>query len=111
MPSIVEGGGYATFVNVFHTDPAHQARVIEILVAISDDVAASSPGFRSASTHASVDGRRVFNYLQWDSPEALAAMQQSAAFRALSRRFAGVLGGFEEYSCEVVHVRERTVEE
>lgn len=106
MPEITEGAGHATFINVFRTDPRNQARVLGILAELADRVAAAAPGFVSASAHASHDGTHVFNYLQWRTADDLAAMQASAPFRALAAGFDGLLDGFEQYPCRVVHVRE-----
>jgi len=106
MPQITEGAGHATFINVFHTHPQNQARVLDILIELADQVAAAAPGFVSASLHASQDGTRVFNYLQWRTAEDLAAMQAGASFRVLAAGFAGLLEGFEQHPCRVVHVRE-----
>jgi len=39
----------------------------------------AAPGFVSASIHRSTDGTRVFNYLQWETAEHLAAMQSSVS--------------------------------
>lgn len=105
MATITENAPYATFVNVFRCKPEDQAEVVRILAAITDQVGDGSPGFISASTHRSTDGTRVFNYLQWESREHLAAMQRSARFRELARGFRGLME-FEQHECEVVHVRE-----
>ena len=47
----------------------------------------------------------MINYLQWQSPEHLAAMQRSSEFQAIARRFAGLIE-FEPHQCEVVHAAE-----
>lgn len=106
MPIIEEGRSYATFVNVFSVDPSNQDEVTRILVRISDEVAVKFPGFISASTHKSTDGTRIFNYLQWRTSEDLAEMQRSLEFRNIGAEFSGKLLNFEEYVCEVAHVRE-----
>ena len=56
--------------------------------------------------HRSTDGTRVFNYLQWESAEHLAAMQRSPEFQAIAGRFAGLIE-FEPHECVVVHIGER----
>jgi hypothetical protein len=43
--------------------------------------------------------------VQRESAEHLAAMQRSPEFRAIARRFAGLID-FEPSACEVVHVGE-----
>jgi heme-degrading monooxygenase HmoA len=105
MPAIVQNADYATFINVFKCKPGDQEEVVRINVEIIDRVAVGRPGFISASVHRSTDGTRVFNYLQWESPQHLASMQGSAEFRELGRRFAGLIE-FEPHQCEVVHVGE-----
>lgn len=106
MPTIQEGSAHSTFVNVFTVAPEEQEKVVRVLAEIADEVASRSPGFVSASTHRSADGTRIFNYLQWRSPGDLAAMQQSPEFRAVAEGLRGRLLAFEEYPCEVAHVRE-----
>jgi heme-degrading monooxygenase HmoA len=106
MPEIRRGPGYATFINTFRCRPQDQEEVVRINVDIVDQVASRSPGFISASVHRSTDGTRVFNYLQWETAEHLAAMQRSSAFQAIGRRFAGLIE-FEPHECEVAHVAAR----
>ena len=106
MPEIRSAAGYATFINTFRCRPAHQAEVVQINVDIIEQVASAFPGFISASVHRSADGTRVFNYLQWETAEHLAAMQRSAEFQVIGRRFAGLIE-FEPHQCDVVHVGER----
>lgn len=107
MPVISEGAAYATFINVFRCRPEDQDEVVRINAEIVERVASGSPGFISASVHRSADGTRVFNYLQWETPEDLAAMQASPAFREIATGFAGLIE-FEPHRCEVAHVAERT---
>ena len=106
MPEIVSGADYATFINTFRCDPSNQDEIARINIDIVDRVASRFPGFISASVHCSTDGTRVFNYLQWESAQHLAAMQGSPEFQEIARRFAGLIE-FEPHECEVVHVGER----
>jgi quinol monooxygenase YgiN len=91
MPEIISGGEYATFINTFRCAPSDQDEVVRINVDIVDQVASKFPGFISAAVHQSTDGTRVVNYLQWESPEHLAAMQRSPMFEAIASRFAGLI--------------------
>ena len=94
---------------VMHPGPMN--RGVEIAAEVADSVrstiveqvAMRFPGFISASVHRSTDGTRVFNYLQWQTPEHLAAMQRSPEFQAVARRFAGLIE-FEPHQCEIAHV-------
>ena len=106
MPQIVSGGDHATFISTFRCEPSGQDEVVQIYIAIFDDVASAFPGFISAAVHRSTDGTRVFNYLQWESAEHLAAMQRSPEFQAIACRFAGLIE-FEPHECVVAHVGER----
>jgi quinol monooxygenase YgiN len=106
MPEIVSSRAFATFINTFRCEPSNQDEVVRINVDIVDQVASTFPGFISATVHRSTDGTRVFNYLQWESAEHLAAMQRSPEFQAIARRFAGLIE-FELHECEVVHIGER----
>jgi len=110
MAEIVSGASYATFINTFRCQPSSQDEVVRINVEILEEVASTYPGFISAAVHRSRDGTRVFNYLQWESAEHLAAMQRSPEFRAIARRFAGLID-FEPHECDVVHVGERRREQ
>jgi quinol monooxygenase YgiN len=106
MPEIISDARYATFINTFRCEPSNQDEVVRINVDIVDRVASIFPGFISASVHRSLDGTRVFNYLQWESADHLAAMQRSDEFQAIASRFAGLIE-FDPHHCEVVHIGER----
>ena len=103
MPEIASGTEHATFINTFRCQPSNQQEVVRINVDIIEQVASTFPGFISAAVHRSTDGTRVFNYLQWESAEHLAAMQRSPEFQAIGRRLAGLIE-FEPHQCEVVYV-------
>jgi quinol monooxygenase YgiN len=103
MVEIVPGAEYSTFINSFHCDPSNQDEVVRINIDIVDQIASKAAGFISAAVHRSSDGTRVFNYLQWESVEHLAAMQRSREFQAIARRFAGLIE-FQTHPCDVVHV-------
>jgi heme-degrading monooxygenase HmoA len=105
VPTIDPSATYATFINVFKCQPQHQDAVARINIEIVERVASRAPGFISASVHRSDDGTRVFNYLQWQTPEHLAAMQASPEFREIAARFARLIE-FEPHQCQVAHVRE-----
>jgi quinol monooxygenase YgiN len=106
MPEIVSRADYATFINTFRCERSNQAEVMLINIDIVDQVASTFPGFISAAVHRSTDGTRVFNYLQWESADHLAAMQRSPEFQAIARRFAGLIE-FDPHECEVVHIGQR----
>ena len=106
MPSIIPEPEFATFFNTFRCLPEHQDEVVRINAEIIERVATASAGFISASVHRSVDGTRVFNYLQWQTAEDLARMQRSPEFAEISAQFAGLIE-FDPHQCEIAHVSER----
>ena len=55
---------------------------------------ARQPGFISVSLHRSLDGRRIVNYIQWQSRALLQAAHQSPEFRK-------EWGHFEEISDDI----------
>jgi heme-degrading monooxygenase HmoA len=105
MPNIATNPNYVTYINSFRCPPGDQDEVVRINIDIVNQVAASSPGFVSASIHRSTDGTMVFNYLQWETAEHLEAMQSSPQFRQIASRFGGPIA-FEPHCCEVVHTAE-----
>jgi len=54
----------------FHIEPRQQSALVAALTTQSERLAEGHGGFLSASVQVSDDGRRVLNYLQWQSREA-----------------------------------------
>ncbi|WP_339070010.1 antibiotic biosynthesis monooxygenase [Pseudomonas idahonensis] len=54
----------------FEIEPHQQVALVSALSAQTERLAQGYDGFLSASVQASDDGRRVLNYLQWQSREA-----------------------------------------
>ena len=106
MPAIDLGATYATFINAFRCRPGDQDRVVELNIDIIENVAVHQPGFISATVHRSIDGTRVINYLQWETAQHLAAMQQSPAFGQIAQQLRGLIE-FDPHQCEVVHTATR----
>jgi quinol monooxygenase YgiN len=63
-----------TLVNTFHTSPDRQDAIVNSLRQFTADHAQNLPGFVGASIHASLDGTRVLNYVQWRRRGDLQAM-------------------------------------
>lgn len=61
--------GGAIFVNEITTEPATQARLLELVVANNEVQSQHTPGYRSANFHRSADGLRAVNYSLWDTEE------------------------------------------
>ena len=71
-----------TLINTFAVLPQRQDAVVKFLRDFTEQHARSLTGFIGASIHASLDGHRVVNYVQWESKADLDAMIASAPARA-----------------------------
>jgi quinol monooxygenase YgiN len=70
MPTITHGDGHLTMINVFTVRAEDCDRLIALLADGIRRVTSRQPGFVSATIHASLDGTRVANYVQWKSRDA-----------------------------------------
>ena len=105
--TIATGTSIATLINVFVVRPERQRRLVELLVAATEDVIRHQPGFVAANIHASEDGTRVVNYAQWESPEAFRAMLASPDAQAHLRECGELAESFDPHlhTVESVHHR------
>ncbi len=62
-----------TLINTFHTAPERQLAIVESLTRYTA-TARTLPGFVATAVHASLDGTRVVNYVQWATRADLDAM-------------------------------------
>jgi quinol monooxygenase YgiN len=71
-----------TLINTFTVARHNQNAVIDSLRDFTQQHARFQAGFIGASVHASLDGNRVVNYVQWESKADLNAMMAGAAAKA-----------------------------
>ena len=71
-----------TLINTFTVTPQRQDAVVKSLRDFTEQHARFFSGFIGASVHASLDGYRVVNYVQWESHDDLGAMMASAPAKA-----------------------------
>ena len=69
-----------TFINTFHTSSDRQAAIIASLKRFTEEVTIHLAGFVAVAIHASEDGQRVVNYVQWRSATDMTAMRSSPSF-------------------------------
>ena len=79
---IDDAAGLFTLINTFEVSPDRQDAVVGSLSSFTEQHARFLPGFIGASVHASLDGHRVVNYVQWQSQVDLAAMMASPQAKA-----------------------------
>ena len=56
-----------TLINTFETLPHKQGAVVKSLRSFTEQHAVFCKGFIGAAVHASADGQRVINYVQWEA--------------------------------------------
>ena len=78
--TISETADICTLINTFDVKPQNQQGIVDSLRRFTLE-ANRQPGFIAASIHASLNGDRVVNYVQWKTREDLAAMLQTEVAR------------------------------
>src|SRR5437763_12337869 len=86
MPHIQTGNQPVTQITMIEAEPEKQAEALS-LMAERARFMQRQPGFISISLHRSLDGRRIVNYVQWQSRDLLRAAHQSPEFRKAWSRF------------------------
>jgi quinol monooxygenase YgiN len=75
--AFVPGGDGVFLINVFRTEPAQQAMLVDALATRIDPIMRGQPGYRSTHFHAAADGTRVVNISAWRSADDYAAAERS----------------------------------
>lgn len=69
-----------TQITIVDSEPDKQAEALSVMTERARFMA-RQPGFISISLHRSLDGRRIVNYIQWQTLDLLQAAHQSPEFR------------------------------
>ncbi len=104
MSDIREGNGICTQITTVKLPPDNQDEVLQLMKERARFMA-TQPGFVSVNLHRSKDGSHVVNYVQWTSPEKLAAAHQSQEFRKKWPRFGELVNEAEPCLYDVVLVQ------
>src|SRR5687768_14243786 len=108
MPEIRTQDQPVTQITVVEAEPDKQAEALEVMKERSRFMA-RQPGFISISLHRSLDGRRIVNYVQWQSREKLQAAHKSPEFRKEWTHFDKVTDDIDPHLYEVVHIEDGDV--
>ena len=92
-----------TQITVVESEPGKQAEALSVTTERARFMA-RQPGFVSISVHRSLDGRRIVNYIQWQSRGLLQAAHKSPEFRKEWGHFDQVTDAIDPHLYEVVHV-------
>jgi heme-degrading monooxygenase HmoA len=89
-------------ITVVESEPEKQAEALSLMTERARFMA-RQPGFISISVHRSLDGRRVVNYIQWQSRDLLQAAHKSPEFRKEWSRFDKLTDDIDPHLYEIVH--------
>lgn len=103
MPHIRTDNQPVTQITVIESEPGKQAEALSLMTERAHFMA-RQPGFISISLHRSLDGRRLVNYIQWQSRDLLQSAHQSQEFRKEWGRFDQLTDEIDRHLYEVAHV-------
>jgi heme-degrading monooxygenase HmoA len=103
MPHIRTDNQPVTQITVIEAEPGKQAEALSLMTERAHFMA-RQPGFISISLHRSLDGRRIVNYIQWQSRDLLHSAHQSPEFRKEWRHFDQLTDEIDPHLYEVAHV-------
>jgi len=103
MPDISVDRQPVTQITLIELAPGEQEEALGLMRERARFMA-SRPGFISISLHRSLDGRRIANYVQWESRELLQAAHKSPEFRKEWGRFDALTETIDPHLYEVAAV-------
>ena len=103
MPQIRAEQQPVTQITVVEAEPGKQAQALALMGQRAEFMA-RQPGFVSISLHRSLDGRRIVNYVQWESRDLLAAAHRSPEFRREWGQFDELTDDIDPHLYEVARV-------
>jgi heme-degrading monooxygenase HmoA len=103
MPHIRTEKQPVTQITVVESEPGKQAEALSVMTERARFMA-RQPGFISISVHRSLDGRRIVNYVQWQSRDQLQAAHKSPEFRKEWGHFDQVTDAIDPHLYEVAHI-------
>jgi quinol monooxygenase YgiN len=105
MPNIRKDSQPVTQITCIESEPGKQAQALAVMAERADFMA-RQPGCISISLHRSLDGRRIVNYVQWESRELLHSAHQAPEFRKEWNRFDQLTDGIDPHLYEVAQVKD-----
>ena len=100
---IQTGNQPVTQITVIEPEPGKQAEALALMTERAHFMA-GQPGFISISLHRSLDGKRIINYIQWQSRELLHTAHQSPEFRKEWTKFDQLTDEIDPHMYEVTLV-------
>src|SRR2546421_5509598 len=103
MPHIRTDKQPVTQITVIESEPEKQAEALSLMTERARFMA-RQPGFISISVHRSLDGRRIVNYVQWQSRDLLQSAHKSPEFRKEWEHLGQVTDEIDPHLYEVVQI-------
>ena len=105
MPDIQSDNPFITQITIVEPEPGKQDRALSLMKERARFMA-RQPGFVSITLHRSLDGKRIVNYIQWQSRELLEAAHRSPEFRKEWREFDQLTEEIDPHLYEIAHVED-----
>ena len=90
--SIGHGTSAFTVIFEFDVEPEQQQELSGKIQGLVREIVSKQPGFLASHLHLSTDGKKVLNYLQWESQEAFNAFRQDEGKQQQIRPVIGPYG-------------------
>ena len=103
MPQIRSDHQPVTQITVIEAETGRQDEALALMRARAHFMA-SQPGFISISLHKSLDGKRIVNYVQWQSRELLHKAHESPEFRKEWNRFDRLTDEIDPHLYEIAEI-------
>ena len=103
MPHIRIDNQPVTQITVIEPEAGKQAEALSLMTERARFMA-RQPGFISVSVHRSLDGRRIVNYIQWQSRDLLQSAHKSPEFRKEWNHFYQLTDEIDPHLYEVAYV-------
>ena len=103
MPQIRTDNQVVTQITVVEPGPGKQNQALSLMKERARFMA-RQPGFVAIVLHRSLDGKRIVNYVQWQSPDLLRAAHKSPEFRKEWGRFDALADEIDPHLYEVAEV-------
>ncbi len=105
MPQIRIDNQPVTQIKIVEPEPGRQAEALTLMSERARFMA-RQPGFIAIALHRSLDGRRIVNYIQWQTRELLQAAHKSPEFRKQWGHFDELTDEIDPHLYEVAEVIE-----
>src|SRR5882724_1817633 len=103
MPQIHASNQPITQITIIEPESGKQEEALSLMTDRARFMS-QQPGFVSISLHRSLDGKRIVNYIQWQSREQLQSAHKSPNFRKEWERFERLADDIDPHLYEVVQV-------